>query len=165
MFWCLPVAAMTARIGATAPNKLVVMDQVDTGRSHGRAKYAGRLACLLLAAGLLLSGCATRPPLPEPPAVVDVVRMSREGDAPAVIIERMKAARAVYRLPASELARLREQGVADAVIDHMQATQIEAERRDEALRQRMMLWDNWPYQPWRPGLPRTPFGWYLPPYR
>lgn len=159
---------MTVRIGPVAGHKLARMDDMDAGRrrvragcgAHGRA---GLVACLLLAA--LMSGCAARAPLPEPPAVVDVVRMSREGDAPKLIIERMQAARAVYRLPASELARLREQGVADEVIDYMQRTQIEAERRDEALRQRMLLWDNWPYQPWRPGLPRTPFGWYLPPYR
>lgn len=128
-------------------------------------RRARRAWVALLVGCALLAGCAARPPLPDPPAVVDVVRMSGEGDAPALIIERMQAARAVYRLPASELARLREQGVADAVIDHMQRTQIEAERRDEALRQRMLLWDNWPYQPWRPGLPRTPFGWYFPPYR
>src|SRR5262245_57082371 len=41
---------------------------------------------------------------------------------PLEIIQRMQDARAVYRLPASALAHLREQGAPDAVVDYMQQT-------------------------------------------
>ncbi len=77
------------------------------------------------------------------------------------IVKRMRESRAVYRLPASELAKLREQGVPDKVIDHMQRTYIEAERYDEYLRARdRYLWYGWPsYR----GVFPSPYG-YLPPY-
>lgn len=73
------------------------------------------------------------------------------------IITRMQEARAVYRLPASELAKLREQGVTDRVIDYMNQTQIAAARREEAWHQfDRYMWYGWPYG--------YPYRWYGPPY-
>jgi hypothetical protein len=79
------------------------------------------------------------------------------------IVKRMREARAVYRLPASALAKLHGRGVPDQVIDYMQRTYIAAERYDEYLRTRdVYLWSGWPsyrgiypYGYWYP---------YWPPY-
>ena len=99
-----------------------------------------RLGFLFSTVGLVLalSGCASVP-LPPPVSIADVVQMSVAGDPPDKIIARMRAAGTVYRLPASQLARLHQQGVADAVLDYMQSTYIEAARRD----QRMEDWNSW----------------------
>jgi len=104
-----------------------------------------RVAILLAVTGLA-SGCATPgPPLPPPPTVDEIVRLSAAGVPADDIVQRMRDARAVYRLPASELAKLRGRGVPDEVIDYMQRTYIEAERREEYLRTRdLYLWYGWP---------------------
>ena len=87
---------------------------------------------------LVLGGCASVPP-PPPVTVADVVQMSVAGDPPDKIIARMRAAGMVYRLQASQLTQLHQQGVTDPVLDYMQNTYIAAVRRD----QRMEDWDSW----------------------
>jgi hypothetical protein len=91
-----------------------------------RAFFAATLVALSLA------GCATNrvATLPMPPTVAEIVQMSRDKVPAADIVQRMRETRGVYRLPASELAKLRDQGVADAVIDYMQHTQIEAAKAE-----------------------------------
>ena len=103
------------------------------------------VAIFLLIASLA-PGCATLgPPLPSPPTIDEIVRLSAAGVPADDIVKRMRDARAVYRLPASELAKLNGQGVPDKVIDYMQLTYIEAERYDEYLRTRdLYLWSGWP---------------------
>lgn len=104
-----------------------------------------RLAVLLLVAGLAAGCAAVGPPLPPPPTIDEVVNLSTEGVPAHDIIKRMRDAQAVYRLPASELAKLHGQGVPDRVIDYMQRTYIAAERYDEYLRTRdLYLWSGWP---------------------
>jgi len=95
---------------------------------------------------LALSGCATLgKSLPLPPTTAEILQMAKDGRSADEIIGRMKESRAVYRLPASELAKLREQGMPDAVIDHMQRTYIEAERYEEYRRARDFYWGYaWP---------------------
>jgi len=104
-----------------------------------------RVLICLLAVGLV-SSCATPgPPLPPPPTIDEIVRLSAAGVPADDIIKRMRDARAVYRLPASELAKLNGQGVPDKVIDYMQRTYLESERHDEYLRTRdLYLWYGWP---------------------
>jgi len=94
------------------------------------AKY--RSWCLTLAL-VAAAGCSTLgTPRPAPPTVAEVVRLSKEGVAADEIIRRMDQSGAMYRMPASQLAKLHDEGVADSVIDYMNQTNIEAARRDEA---------------------------------
>jgi len=93
-----------------------------------------RAVALLLSAAL--AGCAAAPQLPPPPTTAEIVQMAKDGQTADAIIARLQASRAVYALPASELAKLREQGVPDRVIDYMQQTYVEAVRYYEWSRAR-----------------------------
>ena len=100
-------------------------------------RTSARVLCLLFAASMI-GGCVTLgPPPPPAPTIVEIIEAGRAGAADS-IIKRIADSRAVYRLPASELARLREQGVPDSVIDAMQWSYIESVRREEAFRQFQM---------------------------
>jgi len=102
----------------------------------------------LLLAGVM-TGCATAPQLPPPPTTAEIVQMAKDGQTAEAIIQRMQQSIAVYPLPASELAKLREQGVPDKVIDHMQLTYLEAVRYQEWARARDSY--SYPYYgPYRP---------------
>lgn len=119
---------------------------------------------------LLVTGCATlEERLPPPPTQAQIVRMAQERRSAADMIALMKAARAVYRLPASELAKLHTQGVPGEVIDYMQQTLIEAERYEEYQRTRDRYgWFGWPgyyVRPYGwPGYYVSPYGWSAYPY-
>lgn len=115
-----------------------------------------------LIAGLLslaLGGCASYPPRPPAPTAEEIVQLSKDGLTPAEIIQRIDESAGLYPLKASELARLREQGVSDEVIDHMQQTLIEAARAREAMRERERMW-MYGY----PGYPGYPWGYWRRPY-
>ena len=99
----------------------------------------------LLLAGVM-TGCATAPQLPPPPTTAEIVQMAKDGQTAEAIVQRMQQLAAVYPLPASELAKLREQGVPDKVIDHMQQTYIEAVRNQEWARARDSY--SYPYSFW-----------------
>lgn len=104
---------------------------------------------LFLLALAALAGCATKP-LPPPPSIDQIVQMSKDKIPPEDIIRRMREARAVYTLSASELADLKTRGVSDAVIDYMYEARIAAERDQEYWRARQdaFMWGGWPYGPW-----------------
>jgi hypothetical protein len=120
-----------------------------------------RLQIPVFALAALLGACASfGPPLPPAPTTAEIVQMAKDGVAPEAIIKRIEASRAVYPLPASELAKLREQGVPDQVINYMQRTYIDAVRFDEYLRARDAYFlYGWPYS--RGPYP-YPYGWPLP---
>lgn len=103
----------------------------------------------LLLVALLLGGCASLgTPRPPAPTLDEIVSWSADKMPPKEIIDRMKAARAVYRLSASELADLRSRGVADEVINYMQQTYIAAERWEEYLQTRdQYFFYGWPGYP------------------
>jgi hypothetical protein len=82
---------------------------------------------LLCVAALMLPGCATTPRKP-PPTVEEIVQLSHNGVPPQQIIQTIRETHGVYRLPASELAKLKERGVADPVLDYMQQTYLDDER-------------------------------------
>jgi hypothetical protein len=76
---------------------------------------------------------------PEPVTVAQVVAMSRAGQPADAIVAKMRESGTVYRLSASQLAGLRDQGVPDTVIDYMQGTYLSAVRQ----RQELEGWDSW----------------------
>ena len=117
-------------------------------------------SCLLVGLlSLTIGGCATYPPRPPAPTVEEIVQLSKDGLTPAEIIQRIDDSGGLYTLKASELARLREQGVSDEVIDHMQQVLIDAIRAREAMRERERMW-MFGY----PGYPGYPWGYWRRPY-
>jgi hypothetical protein len=100
-------------------------------------------ALIFLICVTLLSGCAAlRFKQPEPVTVGQVIEMSKEGMPAETIVNKMRDSEAVYRLTAAQLADLHDQGVADPVLDYMQRTYIEEERREQS-RQDQDDWDMW----------------------
>lgn len=97
----------------------------------------------------IAGGCATERPAPL--SVPQVIELSREGVPSTDIINRMKASQATYPLPASELARLKEEGVSDPVIDYMQQTYLVETRRQQELQDKELWPSYWgPPGPWGP---------------
>lgn len=130
--------------------------QAAAGRVVGYHRVAAMLTmAMLLAALLLTSGCATTG-FREPDAVTvpQVIELSREGVPASAIIERMKSSGTAYRLKASQLDELHQQGVADSVINYMQHTYLETVRS----RQQRQDWRYWNEQDgwWYGG---GPWGW------
>jgi hypothetical protein len=103
-----------------------------------------------------LAGCASVEKVAPPPTVAEIVQMAKTGQSADAIILRIEESRGVYQLPASGLARLREQGVPDKVIDYMQQTYIEAVRYAEWARARNAYF----YPPVPPPFRRYPYGWW-----
>jgi hypothetical protein len=101
----------------------------DRLRRRRLTRRFGVLAALMLVGMLALSGCATQAWRPVPPLPISsIVQQSKAGVPAASIIDQIADSGAVYRLSASQLADLRDQGVADAVINYMQQTYILAAR-------------------------------------
>jgi hypothetical protein len=98
------------------------------------------LLCTLIATLLIVyaGGCARRP-APDPVTLPQILQMSQAGVPAGEIIERLRISGTVYRLEASRLAQLRDEGVPDQVIDYMQQTYLDAVRRDQRL-QEMRFW-------------------------
>ena len=114
-----------------------------------------------LVAGWLLAGCATTgnkktvPPL----TVGQIVQMSKDGVAASNIIARIRESGTVYRLQASDFAKIKAQGVSDEVIDYMQETYLHAIRRDQQMED-ARNWTLWSDNYWYGGIP---FGWPFDP--
>jgi hypothetical protein len=123
----------------------------------GKLLFSVARAWFVIFFTLGLAGCATFADRPPPPSPEDVVALARSGAPAQEIIRRMRESGAVYPLPASELARLRERGVPDEVIDYMHRSYIDEVRREEAFRQSFFYGPMFPpyYGPpyYRPGWP------------
>jgi hypothetical protein len=94
-------------------------------------KRIGLVVTLIVA----LAGCASlRNALrgPDPLSVSEIVDMSRAGVPSSEICAEIQRTGTVYRLSASQLADLRQQGVSDDVINYMQKTYLEAVAADSA---------------------------------
>ena len=86
--------------------------------------------------GLSLSvfaGCAffSSKPLPPPVTVPQIIEMSKTDVPPGDIVQKMRDSGIIYRLQASQLAQLKEQGVPDVVLNYMQQTYLDAVRTDQ----------------------------------
>ncbi len=105
--------------------------------------------CFVVLVFAISNGCASVAKRPAPLTVPQVVQLSREGVPSGDIIDRMKQSQAVYRLDASQLARLKEKGVPDAVINYMQQTYLGEARREQREEDWQLLPGYWgPYEPW-----------------
>lgn len=94
-------------------------------------------------------------PLPAPVTVPEVVQMSKTGVPMETLLQKMRDSGTIYRLSASELVHLHEEGVPNAVLDYMQETYLAAVRRDQALED----WRHWAWAGdgyWYGG---RPYGW------
>jgi hypothetical protein len=92
---------------------------------------------------------------PAPVAVPEVVQMSKEGLPVETILQKMRDSGTIYRLTASQLVRLHEDGVPEAVLDYMQETYLAAVRRDQVIED----WRHWAFAAdgyWYGG---RPYGW------
>lgn len=118
----------------------------------------------LLALLVTLTGCMTLTnALSGPPrlSVAEIVDMSRAGVPSSEIVAEIQRSGTVYRLSASQLADLRQQGVPDDVIDYMQKTYLEAVAADAAF----AADDPWTMEGdgfWYGGIP---YGWPGPVWR
>ncbi|OPY70036.1 MAG: hypothetical protein A4E57_00789 [Syntrophorhabdaceae bacterium PtaU1.Bin034] len=113
------------------------------------AFYRYVFLCFSVLIVVIPTGCATT--RPSPLTVSQVVDLSKEGVPSGEIINRMKESRASYPLEASQLARLKEQGVSDPVIDYMQQTYLTEARREQELQDRALWPGYWgPPGPWGP---------------
>ena len=101
------------------------------------------------------AGCATMgESKPAPVTVPQILSMAKSGVPADDIIAKMKASRTAYRLKASQLAKLENEGVPAKVINYMQKTYIDAVKRDT----RYNDWANWTMDDdyWYGGYP---YGW------
>ncbi len=105
-------------------------------RSKGRSTHL--LAVSLLGTALLaLGGCATMgprvyAPRPQPVRVASIVTWSKQAVPPAAIIRRIRRSGTVYHVNAGQLIKLHQEGVANTVLDYMQATEVAAIARNRA---------------------------------
>jgi len=90
-------------------------------------------ALIFLVWTTLLSGCSTFGfKKSEPITVGQVIQMSKDDVPPETIVKKIQDSESVYRLTAAQLAELHDMGVADPVLNYMQQTYIEAERRQQS---------------------------------
>ena len=124
--------------------------------------YRGLLGRGLLGRGLLgivlaigLTACSSEPTRTEQSLPISsIVQESKAGVPAKSIIRQIAQSGTVYRLSASQLADLRDEGVPNAVINYMQKTYIAAVRRNQSLIDR----NQWFYGDgyWNGGYP---YGW------
>jgi len=92
------------------------------------------LPIFLMFSMMLASGCSGLIAKPKSPVTVDeIIQMSKDEVPETTILEKMRSSGTTYKLSASELADLRDQGVVDAVINTMQETHLESVRRNQRL--------------------------------
>lgn len=107
---------------------------------------------------LCFAGCSTLGigrPQPTPITVPEVVQMSKAAVPVETILQKMRDSETIYRLTASQLVGLHEEGVPNVVLDYMQETYLAAVRRDQALED----WRHWAWAGdgyWYGG---RPYGW------
>lgn len=98
------------------------------------------IACTVLT---VLSGCAGVLKRPDPLTTADIVRLVKEETPSADIIQRLRETRTILPLSGSQFAKLREQGVPDDVLDHLQQAYLGAVEFDARMRYQGMYWGGW----------------------
>lgn len=127
------------------------MNTTDTARRSHTLRALAVLALLTV-----LAGCATAPRRP-PLTLEEVVTMAKNDLPAAQIIRAMDESRTVLALSGSQYAGLRQQGVPDEVLDHIQKRHLEAVEIDARFRQQQLYWGwGWGWPP-PPAFPARPF--------
>jgi hypothetical protein len=80
------------------------------------------IALILL---LSLSSCATFYAARKPMPIAEVVELSKSGAPPPLIIQRIRQSRTTYALRGADFAKLRADGVPDAVLDYLQQSFVD----------------------------------------
>ena len=75
------------------------------------------IALVLLVA---LSSCATLYSQRKPMPIDEVVKLSKSGTPPPLIVQRIRESRTTYALRGADFAKLKADGVPDAVLDYLQ---------------------------------------------
>jgi hypothetical protein len=96
------------------------------------------IAAFLLCS-VLLGGCAGMQRRP-PPSIDQIVEMARAGKPAEEIVRELQETRAVYPLTASQIVKLHEQGVPDAVLDYMQNAYADGIRWDARMQYESSYW-------------------------
>ncbi len=88
---------------------------------------------LVAALFLLMQSCAVYSPYAMEPSVTvqDIVQMSKDNVPAKNIIKEIRKSGSVYLLKADQLAKLRDEGVSDTVINYMEKTHINAVARSQ----------------------------------
>jgi len=107
----------------------------------------------------ILNSCVVYSPYSQQKIQVkDIVRMSKDGYSSKDIIKEIRQSHSVYGLKADQLAKLRDEGVQDSVINYMEKTHIDAIRRNQWAADSYYSWPGygyyggfgfgWPYGYW-----------------
>ena len=89
-------------------------------------------AALLALPGCATTGAYTAPPRPPPVRVGAIVEWSKADVPTATIIRRIRRSGTVYHVNVGEMITLHNKGVANIVLDYMQATYLDAVSRNRA---------------------------------
>ena len=112
----------------------VFFEEKEMFETCKKSSLTRNLALIILIGLTVLSGCATFGfKTPEPVTGGEVIQMSKDNVAPEIIVNKMRDSESVYPLTAAQLAELHDMGVADPVLNYMQQTYIEAQRRQQSL--------------------------------
>jgi hypothetical protein len=65
--------------------------------------------------------------------VSDIVQMSKDGVSSKEIIKELRQSHSIYLLKADQLAKLRNEGVQDSVINYLEKTHLDAIRHDQRM--------------------------------
>ncbi len=133
-----------------------------------KIRLSGIIILVLVSAGLMtLQSCVVYNPEYLPSlAVSDVVQMSKEGMPSKDIIHQMRKTHSVYLLKADQLAKLREAGVQDSVINYMEETHLRAVRQNQRINDSYNMYPGaMGYGYWGPGYwgPYDYWGWNIGP--
>ncbi len=88
-----------------------------------------RTLVMIFGVAYLAAGCAGFDPGPPPLTSADIVHLSKSGESPAALVDKLKKTQTVLWLSASDILQLREAGVAREVLDYLQAAQMAELRR------------------------------------
>lgn len=89
---------------------------------------------LIISGVLILQSCIVyRPYSSQAVAIPDIIQMSKDGLSSKSIISEMRQSHSIYTLKADQLAKLRDEGVQDSVINYMEKTHIDAIRYNQRM--------------------------------